>query len=158
MSDQAVPGVCGGGREHEENREEKIIKQVTKEDFPEPSLHCKSSGSAIFFPLYLTLTIPLSKQKVKGKRLLNISTPQSTSLQTSGRTRLLSIASAILCQDQNSPGPVQTEEEGSIVSGLDRKVIIWTIRLSSNRDKLSKRYPVTGQLQKTYRKTFVNVQ
>lgn len=111
-----------------------------------------------FFPLYLTLTIPLSKQKVKGKRLLNISTPQSTSLQTSGRTRLLSIASAILCQDQNSPGPEQTEEEGSIVSGLDRKVIIWTIRLSSNRDKLSKRYPVTGQLQKTYRKTFVNVQ
>lgn len=157
MSDQAVPGVCGGGREHEENREEKIIKQVTKEDFPEPSLHCKSSGSAIFSIIFDINYSPF-KTKSKRQRLLNISTPQSTSLQTSGRTRLLSIASAILCQDQNSPGPVQTEEEGSIVSGLDRKVIIWTIRLSSNRDKLSKRYPVTGQLQKTYRKAFVNVQ
>lgn len=111
-----------------------------------------------FFSIIFDINYSPFKTQSKRQRLSNISTPQSTSLQTRGRTRLLSIASAILCQDQTSPGPVQTEEEGSIVSGLDIKVIIWTIKLSSNRDKLSKRYPVTGQLQQTHRKAFVNVQ
>lgn len=56
-----------------------------------------------FFSIIFDINYSPFKIQSKRQRLSNISTPQSTSLQTSGRTWLLSIASAILLLGPNQP-------------------------------------------------------